>query len=291
MATSDRQPTRQSTKCPECHAPARLDGVEWICVECGVVVATDEVDYGPDWRAHWEPGDDELAEHAKPGNYHHHDRGLGSEMGESTSRAETRQARQHHRAKTPRKKDRNRGYVTTEIQRIASALEVGDALAEQAKHVFVQAHERHDLLGYSLDTIAGAAVYAVCRIHQRGLTHADVAEHARADPRPIRRRFRTLMRELDLEAPPPDPRQRIRVVAREAGVSTQARERALKAVEALDDHAVGNGSPSTLAAALLYEASGSRITQDRVAEAAGCSANGLRKRRDGLKDSASEVVA
>ena len=278
MATSDRQQADVAT-CPECSTRARPEGDELLCPSCGLVLESDRIDHGREWRDQYDPNAEHNGKRTKASNRVLQDRGLGSEISTDGGgdNADWQRKRKRNRWARADKKDRGRGYTTTEIHRITSALDLPGDWGEHAKRLFATVHEDVDLGGhYSLDAFAAAAVYAVCRVQQRGLTPADVAAVARCDPDRLRRTYGYLQRETSLQAPPPDAAQRLRVVARDADVPETARERALTALEHVPEATVASGSPSTLAAALLWQAS--EQTQAALADAAGITPNGLRKR-------------
>lgn len=277
MATSN-QAVRSGIVCPECGGRVQSDAAERVCTACGLVVESDRVDHGPEWRA-FDAAERAEKKRTKASNRDHHDRGLGSNMGHANERSwrDRRRERLHRHSKAKTKKDRNRGYATGEMERIGNALEVGDSLVKQAKTLFRQVQDADKCIGRDLDTLAATCVYTVCRVHQRGVTPGEVATVARCEERGISRRHKWLCAELGLQVPPPDPRQRIRVVASECGVRHEDVRRVLDRVEELDDAEVCRGSPSVLAAALLYDA-GVGLTQAEVSEAAGCTPTAIRQR-------------
>jgi len=279
MATSDRQQADVAT-CPECRTRARPDGDELYCPACGYVLETNRVDHGREWRDQYDPNAEHNGKRTKASDRVLQDRGLGSEISTDGGTEDPDWQRKRKRNQWARadRKDRGRGYATTEIHRITSALELPGDWGEHAKRLFTSIHEDVDLGGhYSLDAFAAAAVYAVCRVQQRGLTPADVAAKARCGPDRLRRTYGYLQRETSLQAPPPDAEQRLRVVAREAEVPDAAREDALDLLDRVSDHERSRGSPSTLAAALLWVA-GEDVTQAGVAEAADVTATAVRMR-------------
>jgi len=292
MATSDRQQADVAT-CPECATRARPDGDELYCPACGYVLESNRIDHGPEWRDAYDPNARTNGKRTKASDRVLQDRGLGSEIGTDggTDRAWDRLKTRNQWARAD-KKDRGRGYATTEIHRMTTALEPPGDWGDQAKRLFTSVHEREDLGGhYSLDALAAAAVYAICRVQQRGLTPADVATVARCDPDRLRRTYGYLQRETSLQAPPPDAEQRLRVVAREADmVSDAVREDALDLLERVSDHERSRGSPSTLAAALLWVA-GEDVTQAGVGEAAGVTPNAIRMRWRRVSEGLSGVDA
>lgn len=279
MATSAHP--QHSGECPECSGNLTSNATETTCTSCGLVVEDSPIDHGPEWRAFTQRERNEKAR-ADPSNRDLNDRGLGSQI------TRTRGDRQHgrlqvlHQRAKGSKKDRNRGYATTEIQRIASALELSSSLTKQAKNLFRQLHTEGLVKGRDLDTLAATALYTTARMNKRGLTPADFEDVSRTDARTIARRHRDVCNDLDVPSPPPNVKQRIRVVAREAGVSEGARERALARFDDLDEYEQCRGAPSTLAAALLYEEG--RVSQATIADAAGRTPAALRNRLETLNE-------
>lgn len=272
MATSQQS----TTTCPECAGRVRPDGTETICAACGLVTDTDRIDRGPDWRG----DDDRDQKHAEGVAPLHGDRGLGTDL-----RGFGRKGVWHNRAKHD-KKDRNRAYATTEIQRIGTALSVASDLVEQAKYVFVQLHDADEAHGKDLDVLAPTCLYTVLRKHQRGRTPDELASVARCDARPIARRHRWVCDALGLLVPPPDPEQRLRVVAGELGASHALKRRAVRLLARCEP---GGEKPSTLAAAVLYEVG--PWTQAEASEAAGVSAVALRERWQDMDTDGQTTVA
>lgn len=285
MATSNSAAVKtidHGASCPDCGGPIEATTRESACLECGLVVDDAPIDHGPEWRSYAKrhPNMADDPRRASVPNRNYTDRGLGSEIGygHSLDGAIRRQNVLHARAKTPEKKDRGRGYATTEIQRIGVALEIGDSLIKQAKKLFRDLHESRGAVGLDLDTLAATSVYTTTRVHQRGLTPGEVAEVARTGERAIMRRHKWLCDEMGIGCPPPDPRQRLRVVARECGLDRETVERALRRLDDLPDSVVYSGSPSTIAAAVLYDVLGGSWTQEDLGEAAGVSPVSIRNR-------------
>lgn len=273
----------QST-CPECGGSVVTDAIEVVCRDCGLVVDGDPIDPGPDWRT-YESGAYRSKAHAEPINPDRQGKHLGSEMGFASERdrAQQRRARLHDRAKAPTKKQQGERYAIGEIERLACALGLPDGLSSQATRLFRALHEQDQLAGRDLDTVAATCVYTACRANQQGVAPADVAEVARTDARWIARRHTWVCDTLGVAVAPPDPRQRVRVVARKAGMDSKAADRAVSALDEWGDGLGFPGSPSVVAAAALYYVGGE--TQATLADAAGCSPTALRTRLRDLNDS------
>lgn len=278
MATSDLSASAVGEQCPECHGPVRPDGIDRVCESCGLVVETDDIDHGPEWRTFGDQ-DDRDKVRAAPANAELYDGGLGSEVGFANDRDDDgwRLHRQNRRAKWSRE-NRTRAYAGGEVTRIAAALELGDDLRKQANRLFRQLHERGLCNGLNLDTLAATCVYTISRVHQRGLTPAEVAAVARTDAKPIARRHTWVCDELDVQAPPPSVEQRARMVVNRVDVSGDVLQAVLDRLDDLPDTEVHRGSPSTIVAAVIYAELSGYLTQTAVSEAAGVSPAALRNR-------------
>jgi len=269
MATSDARPAGGGT-CPRCFGTVEQTPTEHYCPNCGLVTDDAPLDRGPDWGMADDP--DEDPRRAKPGDRNLPDRGLGSERAPGGDVDERRKTKRDHRARTGSKRDRNRAYATTEIQRMASALELPDTLRDRAKRLFRDLHS-DSLEGWNLDTVSASCLYLACRERQIGLTAGDVAAVARTGEREIARRVLWVSDETGAQVPPPSVEARVRVVGRRLDAR---RERVESAIGRVDEAADGS-SPSVLAANALYAVG--HWTQREVADAADVTPNAMRKSR------------
>lgn len=269
MATSaPRSVDRSTDTCPRCLGRVTHDPREDYCAECGLVVDDAPTDFGQEWR---DFDDRDPARGASPGDRNFHDNGMGSFMG----RADEREGEDRRRAiwdnRTRSKRDRNRNYATSEVHRIAAALDVPTHVRERGQRLFREIHGRDEAQGKDLDTLAATCAFAACRLDGQGIVASEVAEVARADESAIRRRFRWLQQELALEVPPPDVCQRVRVVAGRMDVDRAT-------VNAAVERSRGvrwGGAPSSLAAWCLYAESDA--TQRACADAASVTPAALRQ--------------
>ena len=275
MSTTTRQ------GCPECEGHLRRSGTETVCSNCGLVVAEDALDRGPEWRS-FADDDTNPERTGAPLTRSRHDRGLSTEIGHSTRlkgrkrRRVARMRRQHNRARIPTKRDRNQVYGFTEIQRLTSRLELPDSLSEQACVLFESAQTGDLLQGRSIEGFAAAAVYAVCRTASVSRTLGEVVAESTADEGELKVAYDALNRELGLPTGPIHPREYLPRFASALDVPSSIERRARElATEATDSGLVNGRNPSGVAAACLYtaarEASFS-LTQRAVADVADVSA-------------------
>jgi transcription initiation factor TFIIB len=286
MATSQLRTGSHTDKCPRCFGAVRADSTEVVCRECGLVLEETPINHGPDWSRVSDDGPGTHSHPAKPSNRNHSDRGLGSDIPNSDAYGEmhTRKVTLHKHTQSGVKRDRTRRYATSEIHRMAVALELPDHLAARGKHVFRQLHRREDgIEGYDADTVAGACLLAACREADAGRVAADLAPVARAEARLIRRRMVWVGDVADVTLTPPCIPARVRVIGTRLDGAHKAVGQAVSRAADLDGTTISGAKPSTLAAALLYETG--PWTQATIADAADVTTTALRKRWQALPES------
>jgi len=278
MAPVQTRNPRSST-CPRCFGTVETRATEVVCPDCGLVVDADPINH--DEVRHTPDGPDRRRVRQVDPN--RADNGLGSEMGREAERdvVDSRRETQHFRAKRSSKKDRNRNYATGEIERIGLAVGLPRFVIDAGMWLFRRVH-RESLEGHDLDAWTAGCLYAACRREQQGRVPAELAPAARCEERQIERTFYRVLRRADVEIPPPDYAQRVRVVGAKLPVESTAVKRACERLRSLDDQRVASGGVSTVAAFVLYDTTD--CTQVEVAEAATCTPTAIRNRRDQLAE-------
>ena len=279
------------TACPECEGSLQSDDRETVCTRCGLVVAEDNIDRGPEWRSF---ADDETERErtGAPLTRSRHDRGLSTEIGRSTRlkgrkrRRVARMRRQHNRTRIGSKAERNQVYGFTEIRRLVGALGLSDYIRDRACVLFESAQDEDLLRGRSLEGFAAAAVYATCRTSDVSRTVEEVVADAKASPDELRAAYDALNRELGLPTGPIDPREYIPRFASGLDLPSEVERRARDLAErAHDEGLVAGRNPAGVAAACLYTAASERdypLTQERAADAADVTPVTLRSTYQGL---------
>lgn len=271
--------------CPECSGRLRSTDSERVCSECGLVVAEDLIDRGPEWRSF---ADDETNPErtGAPLTRSRHDRGLSTEIGRSTRlkgrkrRRIARMRRQHNRAVIPTKRARNQVCGFTEISRLTGQLELPEALEQRSCVLFESAQDADLLRGRSIEGFAAACVYAVCRTDSVSRTLVEVISLAAADESELKTAYDALNRELGLPTGPIDPREYLARFASKLDLPRQVERRSRElASEAQESGTVTGRNPSGVAAACLYTAAeelGYDLTQATAARVANVSAVTIR---------------
>jgi transcription initiation factor TFIIB len=260
--------------CPECSGRLQRERTETVCGDCGLVVAEDAMDRGPEWRSF---ADDETnpKRTGAPLTRSRHDRGLSTEIGYSTRlkgrkrRRVARMRRQHNRAQISTKAERNKVYAFTEIRRLTDRLQLPDAVRDRACVLFESGQDADLLPGRSVEGFAAAAVYATCRADGLSRTVDEVVADAKATRGELGAAYDALNRELGLPTGPIDPAEYLARFASDLDLPQAVEREARDLLEGLDTAFVTGRNPGGVAAACLYTAARERsygLTQAEAAE-------------------------
>lgn len=171
-------------------------------------------------------------------------------------------------------------YGMMEIRRIVDQLSLADSFRDDACVLFESGQDAGLLHGRTIEGMAAAAVYAVCRLAEVSRMVEEVASVAQADSDELSVAYAALNRELGLETGPIDPREYIPRFASRLGLPPAIQQRAREfAAVVVKQNLAGGRAPSGVAAACLYTAAqehGADITQGDAAEVAGVAPTTLR---------------
>ena len=210
-------PKPDQNSCPECEGRVTTNVHETICDDCGLVTEEERIDSGPEWR---EFDDDQTSKRraGSPNTVARHDRGIGTEIGwdrdskgRQLDRRKQRQLfrlrREHKRARVGSKAKKNQIAGFGEIRRMTSALGLSKSIRDQACQLYRTAQGADLLQGRSIEAIASACVYAVCRLNEQPRTLRDIAGVSKLQRDRIKHCYDVLNRELYLPVPPVGPKR------------------------------------------------------------------------------------
>jgi len=305
MATSDIYETTfdedvqtdpNPSQCPECDGRVTTNAAETVCEACGLVVETQQIDHGPEWR----PCDDgDRKRTGGPRTPARHDRGLSTEIGHRKDangnplsgqkrRQLARLRREHGRARFQSKADRNLAHGLGDIRRITGQLGLANTVRDHACSLFRSAQDEALFRGRSLEAMAAASVYGACRCHGLARTLDEVSEIAQVDHVSVQNAYRTLNTELGLPAKPMTPSEYVPRLTSELDVSDRIRQRARTLAETAEAAGVTTGvQPLGFAGACLYAVGRDEqlgLTQSQIADTADTSPQTLRKHWRTLDD-------
>ncbi|PSP33849.1 transcription initiation factor IIB 2 [Halobacteriales archaeon QH_10_67_22] len=250
--------------CPECSGQLVVDDErgETVCEDCGLVVETDEIDRGPEWRAFDAAEKDEKSRVGAPTTNMMHDKGLstnidwrdqdayGNSLSSNQRQKMQRLRKWNERFRTRDSKERNLKQALGEIDRMASALGLPENVRETASVIYRRALDENLLPGRSIEGVA--------------------------------RTYRYVIRELGLEVKPADPESYVPRFASSLEMSDEAEHRARDLLQNAKEQGVHSGkSPVGLAAAAVYAAAlltNEKTTQAAVSEVADISEVTIRNR-------------
>jgi len=299
VKTTERETTDETEAeeaCPECAGSLVADQEhgETVCEDCGLVVAENEVDRGPEWRAFNPSEKDEKSRVGAPTTNMMHDKGLSTNIdwrdkdgyGNSLSAKQrekmSRLRTWNERFRTRDSRERNLKQALGEIDRMASALGLPESVRETASVIYRRALSEDLLPGRSIEGVSTSALYAAAR--QAGVPRSldEITEVSRVEKSEVARTYRYVARELGLEIQPADPESYVPRFASALSLSEEAERRARELLESAKREGVHSGkSPVGLAAAAIYAAAlltNEKTTQARVSEVADISEVTIRNR-------------
>jgi transcription initiation factor TFIIB len=293
-STEEENQQDEQVTCPECNGDVIQDGQETVCNMCGLVVDTDEVDRGPEWRAFDAQEKNEKSRVGAPTTNTMHDKGLSTNIDwrdkdaygnslDSRQREKMQRLRKwNERFRTRDSKERNLKQALGEIDRMASALGLPDNVRETASVIYRRALDEDLLPGRSIEGVATSSVYAAAR--QAGVPRSldEISEVSRVEKNEVARTYRYVVRELGLQVKPADPESYVPRFASGLELSDEAEHRARSLLKTAKEKGVHSGkSPVGLAAAAVYAASlltNEKTTQAAVSEVADISEVTIRNR-------------
>jgi transcription initiation factor TFIIB len=296
----------EEVQCPECGGALRNDEEhgETVCEDCGLVVESDEIDRGPEWRAFDSKEKDEKSRVGAPTTKMMHDEGLSTNIGWQDKDAYGRQLSSRQREKMQRlrtwnerfrtrdSKERNLKQALGEIDRMASALGLPENVRETASVIYRRALDEDLLPGRSIEGVATASLYASARQAGTPRSLDELEEVSRVDKMELTRTYRYVVRELGLEVQPADPKQYVPRFVSDLGLSEEVERRARQLLDRAQDVGVHSGkSPVGLAAASVYAASlltNEKVTQNQVSDVADISEVTIRNRYKELLEAAED---
>ncbi|PSP74508.1 transcription initiation factor IIB 3 [Halobacteriales archaeon QS_3_64_16] len=273
--------------CPECESATveRSANGEFACGECGLVVAENEIDRSPEWRAYGSQERRRKSRVGAPATRRLHDEGLTTAIdprdADAAGRALPERRREqvsrlwqwHERIRTSEPSERTLQFGLGEIDRMASALGLDRSTREVASVLFRRALADDLIRGRSIEAVATAVLYAACRSAGIARSLEEVTAVSRIERTPVGRTYRYLARELGLELEPVDPKEFVPRFRSALGLTESVERAAEEVINATAAQGLLSGkSPTGFAAGAIYIAGllcDQYRTQKEIASAAG----------------------
>ncbi len=295
-----KRSTRESEefRCSECSGTKAIRKPrtgELVCASCGLVVSERSIDMGPEWRAFTAEEKRSRARTGAPTRYTIHDKGLSTRIdwrdrdssGRKLSgkrRAEIHRLRKWQiRTRIHSSAERNLAQALSEMDRLASQMELKKSVKELAAMLYRKAILKRLIRSRSIEAMVAAAIYAACRLRQIPRSLEEIAHYSRISKKKIGRHYRLLARKMKLKMPIPDPKSYVPKILSQLSVSGNMQNVVLNILQDAKEHGrlLTGRDPRGLAAAAIYIASiltENRATQREIAAAAGVTEVTVRNR-------------
>ncbi len=304
MQTSDyEEPIEAPNRCSECgsrNLVTTQDTLEVVCRDCGTVLTTVVANRDREWRAfsydehqtrtRTGPPLDSRIE--KPLTTYIPQNGIdtnGNLLDLETRRQMRRISRWNNRVNTFDSRDRNFRIAQTDLLTIRDNLNIPNGVYETSLFVYRKALDASLIRGRTIKDIALAAMYMACRINDHPISITEFAEKGDLKKKDLARCYRLLIRNLDIDIPNPQEKQRIKRIANKLEMNLTVQQYAyLILQEAKRLRSTIGKDPKGLAAAALYLAqryidSGEKPkTQEEIANEAKTTEVTVRNRYKGL---------
>ena len=166
--------------------------------------------------------------------------------------------------------ERNLTFALSELDRMASSLDLKKNLRECAAKIYRDAVEAHLIRGRSIEGVAAASLYAACRRYKVPRTLNEIAEVARVDKKEIGRSYRFISKELRLRLNPTRAVDFLPRFISELGLSQKCEKITKKIIKMAKLRGLTSGrGPTGVCAAAIYAASiiaKERRTQRKIAK-------------------------
>ena len=266
-------------KCPECGSKSIITDskhAELYCADCGMVIAENLVDPGPEWRAYDQEQASKRIRTGPPMSYRIHNKGLGT----PTPKLSVRTRRLQWAGMDSSEK--TLAFALGEIDRMACALKLPNDIKEATAVLYRKAAKRNLIKGRSIEELVSAMLYIICRQYGVPRTLKEIVEVSRMPLRKIRRAYFFLLKKLEIKLAPADPARYIPRFCSELGLSNATRERAIEILKKDRGTGAAKGwGPTGTAAAAIYIAtilSDESMAEKEIAKVAGTTPITLRTR-------------
>jgi transcription initiation factor TFIIB len=295
----------EQSSCPECestHLVRDYARGELYCETCGLVVMEDFIQEEQEWRSYTPEQSVKRSRIGLPSTYTLHDRGLSTEIssvlrdsyGKSLStdarRKFYRMRKLHNRLKFTSQKEKRLAMGLSMVDRYVSYLGLPKNYKEACALIYRKAVANNLIRGRSVQTVAAAVIYAVCRLNGIPRTLEEIGRAcsltSKAERKRIGKAYRALSRTLKLNVPLVKPEDYISRFSADLGLTQKTHEEAVKIVrEAQGIENLSSAIPAGIVAAAIYIAArktNEKITQKRISQVVGVSEPTLRYRYNDL---------
>jgi len=280
----DQESEKELNFCSECGHSISYDENRGliVCENCGLIKSERYIDLGPEWRAFDADQKKKRTRTGAPMTYMIHDKGLstmidwknrdifGKEIPARLRAQIYRLRKWQSRIRVSDATERNLTFALSELDRMASNLDLQRNLRERSAKIYRDAVEAHLIRGRSIEGVAAASLYAACRMYKVPRTLHEIAEVSRVNKKEIGRSFRFISKELDLNLNPTEPLDFLTRFISELDLSQECQKLSKRIIKLAELRGLTSGrGPTGVCAAAIYAASilsKERRTQRKIAK-------------------------
>lgn len=256
----------ETTKCPDCLSRDIVHDLsrgETHCADCGLVIASDEIDQGEDWRT-YEGGNDQSRvgapksvlspDHGLMTTISHANADFAGRSLSGVTRSQFYRLRKWQRRTTVHNRvERNMQKALLELDRIIAALGLTRAAKEEAAAIYRKAAENDLIRGRSIDTVVAASVYLANQKLELSRSFDDIVSVSPCRSKDISRAHRLIKQRLKIRTVVPSPTVYVSRYCSELGLDTAVINHTHTIINRASELGLVHGkSPSGVAAACLY---------------------------------------
>jgi len=258
-------------KCPECGSKSIVTDpkhAELYCADCGMIIAENLVDLGPEWRAFDAEQASKKVRTGPAMTYRVHNKGLSTPTPISLLRTKRLRG-----IITRDSSEQTFSFALGEIDRMACALNLPNDIKEATSVIYRKAAKQKLIKGRSIEELVSAMLYITCRQFGVPRTLKEITEVSRMPLKKIRRTYLALLKKMEIKVAPVDPVRYIPRFCSELGLSDATREKAIVMIQEVKEMIAAKGwAPAATAAAAIYLAttlSGESVATKEIAKVAG----------------------
>jgi len=293
----NKQTIEETMSCPRCnntHLTKDYSRAELVCEKCGLVIDTEMIDQGPEWRAFDSEQREKKARTGSPMTYTIHDKGLSTTIGWQNRDAYGKSIPTRNRAQLYRLRkwqtrtrisdgtERNLALALSALDRMSSTLGLPRNVRETAAMIYRKAVRQKLIRGRSIQGVTAAVLYAACRQCNVPRTLEEISSVAQMKKKEIGRNYRNISRKLSLKLLPTTPQDYVSRFCSQLKLSNDVQVQTITILKRAAKKELTSGrGPTGLAAAAVYISSvvcNERRTQREVAEIAGVTEVTIRNR-------------
>ncbi len=286
-----KSPDDKSAECPNCGSKRfSRDGAqgELYCRECGIIVEEDSIDFSSENRTFDQQDREKKERSGSSLTYTRADRGMGTKMGSygEMQNVSGKKRGKYYRMKkwdqrTSDSKQRGLNETLSLLQRLISDLKLPESVFEESARLAEKAVEEDVIKGRRKEAVIGALAFLVARKQEVPRTLDEIADAASVDEKQLGKTYRYVMKELEMDVPPPRPENFLPRFATELGLSGETTSKARSIIdEAREKGILAGRGPKGIVASAIYIVSltdGEGLNQREIANTVGVTEVTIRK--------------